>query len=204
MERKPNANTRRLTQLALLLALVLIMSYTPLGYLPVGPLTLSLLTVPVSIGAILMGPVSGAILGGAFGLTSFFNALRGGGNMSSILFTINPVATFVLCVVARIAMGWLCGVVYRAVRRVWPQRRRLCCAIGGLAAPVFNTLFFMGLLVLFFYNTDYVQGLAANMGAVNPFFFVVGMVGLQGVVEALLGCLIGAAVTDPLQRVVER
>ena len=72
------ANTRRLTQLALLLALVLIMSYTPLGYLPVGPLTLSLLTIPVAIGAMLLGPAAGAVLGGAFGLTSFFNALRGG------------------------------------------------------------------------------------------------------------------------------
>ena len=70
------ANTRRLTQLALLLALVLIMSYTPLGYLPVGPLTLSLLTIPVAIGAMLLGPAAGAVLGGAFGLTSFFNALR--------------------------------------------------------------------------------------------------------------------------------
>src|SRR5699024_1781857 len=60
MERKPNARTRRLTQLALLLALVLIMSYTPLGYLPVGPLVLSLLTIPVAVGAIVMGPASGA------------------------------------------------------------------------------------------------------------------------------------------------
>lgn len=204
MERKPNARTRRLTQLALLLALVLIMSYTPLGYLPVGPLVLSLLTIPVAVGAIVMGPASGAILGGAFGLTSFFNAVRGGGSMTSIFFTLNPLGTFLLCFGARLAMGWLCGLVYRAARRLWPQRRRLCCAIGGLAAPLLNTLLFMGLLVLLFYQTDYVQGLVAKMGAANPFVFVVGMVGIQGLVEALLGCLVGAAVTAPLLRVVER
>ena len=103
------ANTRRLTQLALLLALVLIMSYTPLGYLPVGPLTLSLLTIPVAIGAMLLGPAAGAVLGGAFGLTSFFNALRGGSAMGSALFALNPLATFVMCFGARLAMGWLCG-----------------------------------------------------------------------------------------------
>lgn len=204
MERKPNARTRRLTQLALLLALVLIMSYTPLGYLPVGPLVLSLLTIPVAVGAIVMGPASGAILGGAFGLTSFFNAVRGGGGMTSIFFTLNPLGTFLLCFGARLAMGWLCGLVYRAARRLWPQRRRLCCAIGGLAAPLLNTLLFMGLLVILFYQTDYVQGLVAEMGAANPFVFVVGMVGIQGLVEALLGCLVGAAVTAPLLRVVER
>ena len=194
------ANTRRLTQLALLLALVLIMSYTPLGYLPVGPLTLSLLTIPVSIGAIVLGPGAGAVLGGAFGLTSFFNAMRGGGNMTSILFTIDPLATFVLCFGARLAMGWLCGLCYRAAGRLAPQRRRLCCAAGGLAAPVLNTALFMGLLVLFFYNSDYVQGL----GPANPLAFVVGMVGVQGVAEAALGCLVGAAVTAPLLRVVQK
>ena len=68
---KPMGNrVRTMTQLALLLALLLILSYTPLGYLPVGPLVLSLLSVPVAIGAMLLGPLGGAVLGGAFGLTS--------------------------------------------------------------------------------------------------------------------------------------
>ena len=196
------ANTRRLTQLALLLALVLIMSYTPLGYLPVGPLTPSLLTIPVAIGAMVLGPAAGAVLGGAFGLTSFFNALRGGSAMGSALFALNPLATFVMCFGARLAMGWLCGLVYRGARHIWPQRRRLCCAAGGLAAPLLNTVFFMGLLVLFFYRSDYVQGLVANMGAAGPLMFVIGMIGVQGVVEAVLGCAVGAAVTPPLLRVV--
>ena len=60
----------------------------------------------------------------------------------------------------------------------------------------------MGLLVLFFYRSDYVQGLVANMGAAGPLMFVVGMIGVQGVVEAVLGCAVGAAVTPPLLRVV--
>ena len=61
---KPMGNrVRTMTQLALLLALLLILSYTPLGYLPVGPLVLSLLSVPVAIGAMLLGPLGGAVLG---------------------------------------------------------------------------------------------------------------------------------------------
>ena len=134
------ANTRRLTQLALLLALVLIMSYTPLGYLPVGPLTLSLLTIPVAIGAMLLGPAAGAVLGGAFGLTSFFNALRGGSAMGSALFALNPLATFVMCFGARLAMGWLCGLVYPGIsgrsaaacaapRAAWPRRCSTRCSL---------------------------------------------------------------------------
>ena len=48
---KKRTNTRWLTQLALLVAVLLVMNYTPLGYLQVGPLSMSLLTIPVAIGA---------------------------------------------------------------------------------------------------------------------------------------------------------
>ena len=61
---KNRTNIRWLTQLALLVAVLLVMNYTPLGYLQVGPLSMSLLTIPVAIGAMTLGPVAGAILGG--------------------------------------------------------------------------------------------------------------------------------------------
>ena len=142
--------------------------------------------------------IGGAVLGGAFGLTSFFNMMRGSSPMGAALFAISPAATFVLCFVSRVAMGVCCALVYRLACKLLPRRTKLCCAVGGLAAPLCNTLFFMGLLVALFYNSDYVQGLVAQMGAANPLIFVVGMVGLQGLVEAVVGCVISAAVTVPL------
>ena len=63
--------THRLVQLALLVAVELVMTYTPLGYLHVGPLSITFLMVPVVLGSILAGPSAGALLGGVFGLTSF-------------------------------------------------------------------------------------------------------------------------------------
>ena len=51
---KNRTNTRWLTQLALLVAVLLVMNYTPLGYLQVGPLSMSLLTIPVAIGAMFL------------------------------------------------------------------------------------------------------------------------------------------------------
>ena len=52
---KQSKNVRYLTQLALLTALMLVMANTPLGYIRVGVLTMSLLTVPMAIGAMLCG-----------------------------------------------------------------------------------------------------------------------------------------------------
>ena len=62
MEKQKNAH--RLVQLALLVAVELVMTYTPLGYLHVGPLSITFLMIPVVLGAILIGPTAGAVLGG--------------------------------------------------------------------------------------------------------------------------------------------
>ena len=108
-----SSTTRTLTQLALLTAVILVMAYTPLGYLRVGPLTMSLLTVPVAIGAMLVGPVGGAWLGLVFGLTSFMNAVNGTGGLTAFAFQYNPVFCFITCVVARVACGLCCGLLYK-------------------------------------------------------------------------------------------
>lgn len=196
-------NTRRLTQLALLAAIVLVMSYTPLGYLPLGPLNCSLLTIPVAIGAMLMGPTAGAVLGGVFGLTSFLNALEGKSQLGQTLLSISPAGYFVQAVVGRILMGLCCGLIYLGVSRLLakaPHGDKISCAIGGVSAPLFNTIFYMGAMVLFFYNTDYIQGLAAGKGAANPFMFILLMVGVQGAMEMVVGCLVSTAVTVPLRK----
>lgn len=64
---------RYLSELALLTALVLIMAYTPLGYLktPWG-VEITFIVIPVAVGSIILGPMAGGFLGLVFGLTSFF------------------------------------------------------------------------------------------------------------------------------------
>ncbi len=198
MMKTSKANVRTLTQLALLVALELVLAYTPLGYLPIGPLSLSLLTIPVAIGAMVLGPLGGAVLGTVFGLTSFVNAMQGGSVMGTALFSASPALTFVNCVVARLLCGLFCALFYGALKKAMPEKTKLCCTLGALSAPVLNTVLFMGCLVLFFYRIDYVQQLAAGIGSTNPFTFVLLLVGLQGLIEAVVCCAVAAAVTVPL------
>lgn len=63
--------TRKLVQMAILIAVMLILAFTPLGYLKVGAIEITFMTIPVVVGAIILGPTAGAVLGGVFGLTSF-------------------------------------------------------------------------------------------------------------------------------------
>ena len=54
--------TLEMVQLAVLIAIMLILAFTPLGYLRIGPLAISLMTIPVVIGAMILGPAGGAVL----------------------------------------------------------------------------------------------------------------------------------------------
>ena len=140
---KNRTNTRWLTQLALLVAVLLVMNYTPLGYLQVGPLSMSLLTIPVAIGAMTLGPVAGAILGGVFGTTSFVSALRTPSVMSAAMLQASPVGTFITCFVARVLVGLCAGWVYIGIKKLLPKNTKLCCAVGAVATPLLNTFWFM-------------------------------------------------------------
>ena len=194
---------RTMTQLALLTAITLVLAYTPLGYLRIGPINASFLSVPVCIGAIVMGPGAGAFLGLVFGLTSFGNALTGGSPMGVALMAVSPAGYFVQAVVGRVLMGFCVGFIFRAVRRI-DRRGLLSYVAGAVGAPALNTVFYMGLMCLIFYGSDYVQDMVAATGAANPILFVLAVVGVQGLVEVLvcgvLGCVVSKAVDTALGR----
>lgn len=205
-----STTTRTLTQLALLTAVVLVMAYTPLGYLRVGPLTMSLLTVPVAIGAMLVGPAGGAWLGLVFGLTSFMNAVNGTGGLTALAFQYNPALCFVTCVGARVACGLCCGLLYLGAARLFKTHDKAACVVGALSAPLLNTLFFMSCLLGFFYQLDTIQNMLQNQkvqemlaasGIPAPLAVAVVMVGVQGLIEAVTSGVISTAVTVALRRV---
>ena len=94
---KKTFNTKQLTTLGLLTAVLLLMAYTPLGYLNIGPLAITLNIIPVALAAVTLGPAGGAIIGAVFGLTSFLQCIGVGGTsaMGALLFDINPFFAFV-------------------------------------------------------------------------------------------------------------
>lgn len=194
-------NTRLQTwvRLALLVAVQIAMRLLGLGKVPVGPLNMSFLTLPIAVGAVCMGPLAGLVLGAVFGAFSLYDAVTGVGGMTSVFFTISPVHTVILCVGMRMLMGVACGYVFKLCRKV-DAKGVWSYFVGAVSAPLLNTLLFMGYIVLAFYNTEYVQGIATGKGAANPIMFVVLVVGVQGLVEAgvcgALGGVISKAV-DP-------
>ena len=183
---KKNNDLRTLTRLALLVAIELVMKAVGLGSVPMGPLYMSFLTLPIAVGAITMGPVAGAILGGVFGAVSFYDAVTGASAMTGALFQVSPVNTFILCVGMRVLMGLCVGLVFNGLKRL-DKPGTWSYIVSAMCAPGLNTLFFMGYIVLAFY-------IVAAKGAANPFMFVVLLVGVQGVMEFLVSGILGGIV----------
>lgn len=99
---KTQTKTTQLTILGLMTAVLLLMAYTPLGYLNIGPLAITFNVIPVAICAITLGPAGGAAAGAVFGLTSFLqcigvggtSAMGGGPFLRSIRFSPSSSASF--------------------------------------------------------------------------------------------------------------
>ena len=176
------SSTLYMVELAMMIAIILLMSFTPLGYLRTPGLSITLLTIPVAVGAIILGPKGGAVCGFTFGATSFYMAVTGSSAFAAALFNISPAATFIVCIVARVLEGWITGLIFAALHK--SPAKKFSYYIASLACPLLNTFFFMGFLCLFFYNTDYIQGIVSSLGVSNPVVFVAAFVGVQGLIEA--------------------
>lgn len=191
-----NTKTEYLVQMALLIAIVLVMAFTPVGYIKALGLEITLIVIPVAVGAVFLGPKGGAILGATFGLTSLARCF-GLSAFSTVLFGLNPIAMAFTCLVPRVLEGWLTGLIYQGLKKT---RIKGAVLLSSLCCPILNTLFFMSCIVVFFYNTDYVQEFARTLHATNPVTFVVMFVGINGIVEILACGLIGTAVSKALLR----
>ncbi|MCR5232518.1 MAG: ECF transporter S component [Lachnospiraceae bacterium] len=191
-------STSQLTILGLMTAILLIMSYTPLGYLNIGPLAITFNVIPVAIAAIACGPIGGAVVGAVFGLTSFGQCIGIGGvsAMGTTLFAINPFLAFVQRFIPRLLDGLLLGYIFRGLRKA-TGKVSVSAAVTGFASAFLNTVFFMSALVLLFGNTEYVQGL---IGGRNIIVFICAFVGINAVCEMVSSTILTYIIAIALNR----
>ena len=192
---------RYLCLISVFVAIELLLKFTGLGNIPINPLlNVTLLTIPVAIGAILLGPMAGTILGAVFGATSFIQPMS---PMVAAFIPISLPHTIVLCVVMRALMGFCVGWIFRFFSKI--DQKKVFCYFGASFFTAFlNTLFFMGYLVLAFYQTDYVTTKVANLGALNPIHFVILFVGVNGLFELVTTTIIGGSVSKGVDYALNR
>jgi len=192
MRKNEKLNTTYLVEMAVLIAIIIIMAFTPIGYIRTGALSITLIVIPVAVGAVVLGPGAGAILGTVFGITSFIQCF-GLEPFGTTLFSMKPFGTFIVCMVPRILMGWLSGLIYKGLSK-GKATRKAATFVGCLATPLLNTLFFMIALIAIFY-----QYLVDTFAMKNVFAFVIAFVGINGLIEAIVCFVTGSAIAGALK-----
>ena len=192
-----NNSTRSLVILGLMTAILIVFSFTPIGTIPIGPLSITLNIIPIAIAAAALGPAGGAAMGAVFGLLSFLQCLGIGipSGMGATLFSIDPFLAFVQRFVPRLLDGFLVGLIFRGCEKTIGYKP--AGFITGFFSAFLNTLFFMSALILLFGNTEYVQGL---MGGKNVIAFVCAFVGVNAVFEMIVSTIVTGGVVLALYK----
>lgn len=187
-----------MTMTAVLAALIILMTFTPIGYIPLGPVKMTLITLPVAIGSIVLGWRSGLILGGVFGFTSFYTCF-GMDALGNIFLGINPFFTFVMCVVPRLLCGLLPALIYKAISANGTKRTLLAIPVSGASVAIINTVLFLGSMWLFFSAQ-----LSEIVGVNSIFALFAAFAGTNGLIEIAVNIVVGTAICKPLTLVKKR
>ena len=188
---KSQKNIKSMVLLGLMAAVLVILAYTPLGYLNIGPLAITFNTIPVAIAAIALGPVGGIVAGGVFGLTSFLQCF-GGSVLGTTLFGISPILTVFQCFVPRMLSNAMRKHCTSAIAN---------CAVTGFFAAFLNTLFYMSSLILLFGKTDIILSYRETLApGKNVFLFVCAFVGINAIAEWVSSTLVTGAVGAALTK----
>ena len=188
-------SNREFVLMAMLVAVLIVLAFVNIPQ-PAG-LSITFNMIPVAIAAIAIGPLGGAIIGGAFGLISFLQCfgICGFSGMGAALAAVNPFLAFVQRFFPRLIDGLLLGYIYQFLR---PRTNvYVACAITGFCAAFLNTLLFMTSLVWLFGNTEYMQNSMAGRGMLT---YIVAAVGVNGLVEMLVSTVLTGAVGSALEK----
>lgn len=197
-----NKKTYELVLLSLLIAVELVLMFTPLGYIPLGVIRATTLHIPVILAGIVLGYKGGMTIGLVFGLTSvFINTMTPtatsfvfspfysigdvSGNMFSLLIAIGP----------RVALGAIAAYMYTACKKVTNQH--IAVILASLFSTLSHTALVLGGIYVFFGAT---YATARNIPYNTLFNVLMGVVATNGIMEAILAAVIVLALSRVLLR----
>ena len=142
-----NLKITRMVTIALLMALVVIMQLLTGMIPPVGGFSISLVLIPIVLGAALYGPGAGAILGVTFGVVVLINCITGTDAGGAMVFQANPVLCALVVLGKGTLAGWTSGLAYRLLSH---RNAYLAMVFAAIVCPVVNTGVFIACMFAFF------------------------------------------------------
>lgn len=183
-------NVRKMTIIGVLSAISIMLSMTPLGFIPIGPTNATIMHIPVIIGAIIEGPVVGMTIGLIFGATSLLRAITMPTITSFVL--INPIVS----ILPRVLIGLIAYYVYNLVMKL-TKNVLVSGWITGMVGSLINTIGVLG-MVYILYAERYAQALGESASTAKTLIFTIAAT--NGIPEAIIGGFVVSAVAVILNK----
>ena len=194
-------NTRWLVSVALMAAIVFVLAMTPLGMIQLPIIKATTVHIPVILGAVLLGPTAGAILGGVFGLCSVWNNTVAPSLLSfafspflSTTGIVGVLKALWISVGCRILLGLAAGWIWEILKKLKITRgvgRIISLAFTGFMGSMINTVLVMG-SIYFLFAAQYAEAKEVGISAV--WGLIMGTVTASGIPEAIIAAVIVALV----------
>lgn len=198
--------TRWMVGVAMFMALQLTLQLTGIGLIPIPPINATTLHIPVIVGAVLLGPLAGAVLGGTFGLCSMWTATM---TPNVLSFAFSPVLgaetggaagavkAVWIALGCRILIGVVSGWLWIGLKKL-KVNDFAALSIVGVAGSLTNTILVMG-SIFFLLSPEFA---AAKEVAIEMVLgLVMGVVGTSGIAEAAAAAVLVTAVCKALLHV---
>lgn len=206
--REKSERVRGIATAALFGAVILLLAFTPIGFIHLGVIKATIVHVPVIIASVVLGPRMGALMGGVFGLTSLINNTMTPALLSFAFSPLIPVPgldrgsiwALVVCFGPRILVGVFPYYVDRAIAGFRPGNAKIRAASlfsAGVAGAMTNTLLVMH-LIYFLFRDAYAN--ATHKGIEAVYGVILGIIASHGIPEALVAGVCTAAVAGALLR----
>lgn len=181
-----NQKVQKMVGISLLMALVVVLQMLS-GVIPaIGGFTISLVLIPIVIGAAVYGPSAGALLGATFGTVVFINCITGADVGGAMVLQASPVLCFLVVMGKGVLAGLGAGVVYRLLMPKNPYIAIICAAI---VCPVLNTGIFVVCMLTFF--AEVLRSWAGDGGVTA--YILTGLILANFVPELLINIVFGSA-----------
>ena len=188
-------------------AIIIIMAFTPLGYIPLGIINATIIQIPVIIGSLFCGPKKGAFLGFLFGFTSFLKNTITPATLSAFVFSpvlaasmfgaVGVLCSTFICFVPRILVGVLPYFIYKIMKK-FSNKKSVNFAVAGVIGAFTNTILVMGSIYLL-YKDAYAEAQGIDPSAVLG--VIGGVISFNGVIEAVLSGIIVSAIGVVLNKI---
>lgn len=196
-------DTRWMVGVALMAAIVVLLANTPLGMIPLPIIKATTTHIPVILGAILLGPLAGGILGGVFGICSMIsNTLT----PALLSFAFSPflstsgtgaLKTVWVAVGCRVMIGVVAGWLWIGLKKL-KFNDLIALPIVGFVGSMTNTVLVMG-SIYFLLRPEYAKAMGVGIEAVLG--LVMGVITGSSILEAIVALVLVSAIGKALLQI---